>query len=120
MSGLALLIACLGLLGMVIYSLEQRTKEIGIRKISGATIWNVLLLVSKGYTKLIIIAFAAGAPLSYWLIQQWLQDFENRITPSVWVFVLTGLGILISSYLITGYHAVKASLTNPVDVLHDE
>ncbi len=120
MASLALLIACLGLLGMVIYTLEQRTKEIGIRKISGASIWNILVLVSQGYTKLIIIAFVAGAPLSYWLIQLWLQDFENRITPSVWVYILTGLGTLLFSFLITSYHSVRAALTNPVDVLRDE
>ncbi len=120
MAALTLLIACLGLLGMVIYTLEQRTKEIGIRKISGASIWNILVLISQGYTKLIIIAFAIGGPLSYWLIQQWLQDFGNRITPSVWVFVLTGLGTLLFSFLITSYHSVKAALTNPIDVLKDE
>lgn len=120
MAGLALLIACLGLLGMVIYTLEHRTKEIGIRKVSGAGIWNILVLISQGYTKLIIIAFAIGAPLSYWLIQQWLQDFENRITPSVWVFVFTGVGILLFSFLITSYHSVRAAITNPIDVLKDE
>jgi putative ABC transport system permease protein len=120
MAGLALLIACLGLLGMVIYTLEQRTKEIGIRKISGAGTWNILVLISQGYTKLIIVAFAVGAPLSYWLIQQWLQDFGNRIVPSVWVFALTGLGTLLFSFIITSYHSVKAALTNPIDVLKDE
>jgi putative ABC transport system permease protein len=120
MASLAILIACLGLLGMVIYTLEQRTKEIGIRKISGAGIWNILVLISQGYTKLIVIAFTMAAPLSYWLIQQWLQDFANRINPSVWVFVLTGLGTLLFSFLITSYHSVRAALTNPIDVLKDE
>lgn len=120
MASLALLIACLGLLGMVIYTLEQRTKEIGIRKISGAGVWNILVLISQGYTKLIVIAFALGAPVSYWLIQQWLQDFGNRIAPSLWVFVLTGLGTLLFSFIITSYHSVKAALTNPIDVLKDE
>jgi putative ABC transport system permease protein len=120
MAGLAILIACLGLFGMVIYTLEQRTKEIGIRKISGASIWNILVLNSQDYTRLIIIAFAVGTPLSYWLIQQWLQDFGNRIKLSGWVFVLTGLGILLLSFLITGYHSVKAALTNPVEALKDE
>jgi putative ABC transport system permease protein len=120
MAGLAILLACLGLFGMVIYTLEQRTKEIGIRKISGASIWNILVLNSQDYTRLIIIAFAVGTPLSYWLIQQWLQDFGNRIKLSGWVFVLTGLGILLLSFLITGYHSVKAALTNPVEALKDE
>ena len=120
MAGLALLIACLGLFGMVIYTLEQRTKEIGIRKISGAGVWNILVLVSKGYAKLIFLAFAIGTPISYWLIERWLRDFANRITPSASVFILTGLGILLFSFLITSYHSIKAALANPIDALRDE
>jgi putative ABC transport system permease protein len=120
MSALTLLIAGLGLLGMVIYSLEQRTKEIGIRKISGASVWNILVLLSHGYVKLIVVSFAVAAPLSYWLVQQWLQDFGNRITPSIWIFALTGIGTLILAFLITSYHSVKAALTNPIEVLKDE
>ncbi len=120
MAGLALLIACLGLLGMIIYTLELRTKEIGTRKILGATIFNILILISRGYTKLVIVAFVIGAPLSYWLVQQWLQDFGNRITPSVWVFALAGIGTLMFSFLVTGYHSVKAAITNPIEALKDE
>jgi len=120
LAGLALLIACLGLLGMVIYTLEHRTKEIGIRKISGAGVWNILILVSQGYARLIVIAFAVGAPLSYWLTQRWLEDFANRIAPSAWVFILTGLGTLLFSFLITGYHSTKAAMANPVDALRNE
>ena len=120
MAVLAILIASLGLLGMIIYALEQRTKEIGIRKVSGASVWNILKLISKGYTKLILIAFVIGAPFSYWLMQQWLSDFAYRITPSLWIFAVTGLGTLLVAMLITSYHSVKAALTNPVEVLKDE
>jgi putative ABC transport system permease protein len=120
LSGFAILIACLGLLGMIVYTLEQRTKEIGIRKVSGASVWDILKLISKGYTRLITLAFFISAPFSYWLMQKWLQDFAYRVTPSVWVFVLTGLGALIVAMLITSYHSVKAALTNPVEVLKDE
>ncbi|WP_422081568.1 ABC transporter permease [Ulvibacterium sp.] len=120
MAGLALLIACLGLLGMIIYTLELRTKEIGTRKILGASILNILILISRGYTKLVIVAFVIGAPLSYWLVQQWLQDFGNRITPSIWVFALAGVGTLLFSFLVTGYHSVKAAVTNPIEALKDE
>jgi putative ABC transport system permease protein len=119
-ASLAIVIACLGLLGMIVYSLEQRTKEIGIRKVSGASAWNILLLISKGYTKLIVLAFLLGAPLSYWLMQQWLQDFAFRITPSPVVFVSVGIGTLGIAMLITGYHSIKAALRNPVEVLKDE
>jgi putative ABC transport system permease protein len=120
MATLAILIASLGLLGMIIYTLEQRTKEIGIRKVSGASVWDILKLISKGYTRLIMVAFVMGAPFSYWLMQQWLSDFAYRITPSLWIFVITGLSTLLIAMLITSYHAVKAALTNPVDVLKDE
>lgn len=120
MAALGILIASLGLLGMIIYALEQRTKEIGIRKVTGASMWNILTLISKGYTKLIVIAFLIGAPISYWMMHQWLQDFAYRITPSFWIFLFTGAGTLLIAVLITSYHSVKAALTNPVDVLKDE
>ncbi len=120
MASLAILIAALGLLGMIIYTLEQRTKEIGIRKVSGASAIDILALISKGYTKLIVLAFLIGAPLSYWIMQQWLQDFSYRITPSLWIYGLAGVGTLLVAIMITGYHSVKAALTNPVDVLKDE
>lgn len=120
MASLAILIACLGLLGMIVYALEQRTKEIGIRKVSGASVFDILTLISRGYTQLILIAFVIAAPVAYWMMQQWLNDFSYRIEPSIWIFVLTGIGTLIVSILITSYHSAKAALTNPVDVLKDE
>jgi putative ABC transport system permease protein len=120
MATLAILIAGLGLLGMIIYALEQRTKEIGIRKVSGATVWDILRLISQGYTKLIGIAFLLGAPFSYWLMQQWLKDFAYRITPSFWIFIATGFSVLVVAILITSYHSLKAAMTNPVKVLKDE
>lgn len=120
MATLAIMIAALGLLGMIIYALEQRTKEIGIRKVSGATVWDILKLISQGYTKLILIAFVIGAPLSYWLMQKWLSDFSYRITPSLWIFAITGMSTLLVAILITSYHSMKAALTNPVEVLKDE
>jgi putative ABC transport system permease protein len=120
MALLAIIIAGLGLLGMIVYSLEQRTKEIGIRKVSGASVWNILTLISKSYTKLITVAFFIAAPLSYWMMNQWLQDFAYRVSPSVWIFALAGMGTLCIAMLITGYHSVKAALTNPVEVLKDE
>jgi len=120
MASLAILIASLGLLGMIIYSLEQRTKEIGIRKVSGASVYDILTLISKGYTKLIVIAFVIGGPVAYYLMQFWLMDFAYHIKPSVWIFVLAGAGTLLLAMIITSYHSVKAALTNPVDVLKDE
>lgn len=120
MATLAVLIASLGLLGMIVYSLEQRTKEIGIRKVSGASVYNILVLISKGYTKLILVSFLIGAPVSYYMMQFWLMDFAYAITPSAWIFILAGGSTLLLAILITGYHSIKAALTNPVDVLRDE
>ncbi|MBN8650454.1 MAG: ABC transporter permease [Cytophagales bacterium] len=120
MASLAILIAALGLLGMIVYTLEQRTKEIGIRKVSGASVLDILTLITRNFTMLVIIAFIIGAPLAYWLMEQWLQDFAYRITPSVWIFFGVGLGTLLIAILITSYHSVKAALTNPVKVLKDE
>lgn len=120
MASLAVLIAGLGLLGMIIYALEQRTKEIGIRKVNGASVWNILVLISQGYTKLIIVAFVIGAPISYWMMNQWLEGFAYHEKPSAWIFVTTALSTLLIAILITSYHSVKAALTDPVKVLKDE
>ncbi len=120
MATLAILIASLGLLGMIVYSLEQRTKEIGIRKVSGASVYNILVLISKGYTKLILIAFFIGAPLAYYMMQFWLIDFAYAIKPSAWIFILAGGCTLLLAVMITGYHSIKAALLNPVEVLRDE
>lgn len=120
MAGLAILIASLGLLGMIVYSLELRTKEIGIRKVAGASVWNILTLISRSYTLLILTAFALGAPLSWWMMDKWLSSFAYRITPSPWLFAGVGIGTLIVAISITFYHSLKAALTNPVDVLKDE
>ncbi len=120
MAILAVLIAGLGLLGMIVYSLEQRTKEIGIRKVSGASVFNILALISSGYTRLILLAFFIAAPMSYYMMQFWLMDFAYAITPSWWVFILVGGSTLLVAMLITSYHAVKAAMRNPVEVLRDE
>lgn len=102
MAGLAILIAGLGLLGMIVYMLEQRLKEIGIRKVSGASVFDIMLLISSGYTKLIALSFVVGAPIAWWMMQQWLQDFAYRIEPSPWIFVATAAGTLITAMAITG------------------
>lgn len=120
MATLAILIASLGLLGMIIYSLEQRTKEIGIRKVSGATAYNILVMISGGYTRLIVIAFFIGAPIAYYMMHFWLMDFAYAIKPSLWIFIIAGVCTLALSFAITSYHSLKAALANPVEVLKDE
>lgn len=117
---LAILIASFGLLGMIIFTLEQRTKEIGIRKVVGASVTNIWLLIVKDFTFLIVAAIVTSIPLSIWLLNMWLEDFNYKIELTPSVFVLAGGGMLILSLLITSYHVIKAALTNPVDVLKDE
>ena len=77
-------------------------------------------MISKGYTKLILIAFFLGAPVAYYMMQFWLMDFAYAIKPSAWIFIFTGACIFLLSIMITCYHSVKAALTNPIDVLRDE
>jgi putative ABC transport system permease protein len=108
------------ILSLTIYSLEQRTREIGIRKVSGASIPDILLLISRGYTLLIVIAFVIAAPIAYWMTDVWLRDFAYRVSPSPWIFLIAGLGTLAVSVLITGYHSLKAAIANPIEVLKDE
>ena len=120
LAGLAIMIASLGLLGMIIYTLEQRTKEIGIRKVSGASAFNIMTLISKGYIRLILVAFVIAAPVAYWMMHQWLLDFAYRVSPSPWIYITAGLGTVVLAILITSFHAIKASRLNPVTVLKDE
>jgi putative ABC transport system permease protein len=81
---------------------------------------DILALISRRYFRLIIMAFVIGAPVSYWIMQKWLQDFTYRITPSWWIFVMVGIGTLTIAILITSYHSLKAAMMNPVEVLKDE
>lgn len=120
MATLAILIACFGLLGVIVYALEQRTKEIGIRKVSGASVMDILKLITRSFVNLVLIAFLIGAPVAYLAMDNWLSEFAYRTELSAWIFGVTGLGTLAVAVLITSYHSLKAALTNPVDVLKDE
>ena len=114
---LSILIACLGLVGLASYMAEQRTGEIGVRKVLGATVSNVILLLSKEFTRLFVLAFVIGAPVGYYIMQGWLENFPYRIELSIWVFVFTGLAVLLITWLTVGYHALKAATANPVDAV---
>ena len=87
---LAILIACLGLFGLATYMAEQRTKEIGVRKVLGASVQNITAMLSQEFVKLVIIAALIAFPLAWWAMYQWLQDFAYRVNISWWVFVLAG------------------------------
>jgi len=117
---LAILIACLGLFGLVTYMAEQRTKEIGIRKVLGASVGNVVAMLSKDFLLLVGIASVLAFPVAWWAMNKWLQDFEYRVNISIWVFVLAGISALIIALLTVSFQAVKAAIANPVKSLRTE
>ncbi len=117
---LAIIVACLGLFGLVSFVTTQRTKEIGIRKISGAGVSNILLLLTKDFIKPILIAFAIAAPVTYYLLQQWLQDYAFKITISPWMFILPALVILILALVTISTQTIKVASANPVKSLRTE
>ncbi len=119
-SVLAIVIACLGLFGLATFMAEQRTKEIGIRKVLGATVNNVLTLLSKDFLKLVLIAFVVAAPVAWWGMNKWLQDFTYRTQISWWVFLLAGAAALVIALFTVSFQAIKAAITNPVKSLRTE
>jgi putative ABC transport system permease protein len=119
-SVLAILIACLGLFGLAAFVAEQRTKEIGIRKVLGASVNGLVGLLSKDFIRLVLISFVIAAPLAWWAMHKWLQDFVYRISIDWVVFVLAGLTALLIAVLTVSYQAIKAALSNPVKNLRTE
>jgi putative ABC transport system permease protein len=119
-SVLAVIISCLGLFGLAAFMAEQRTKEIGIRKILGATVPEVLFLLWKEFGKLILVSFVIAAPISYFVMAKWLQDFAYRTSMGISPFVLSGVLILIIAMLTVSYYSVRLALLNPADTLRYE
>jgi len=119
-AGLAIFIACIGLFGLSIYTAKQRTKEIGIRKVLGASVSQVTLLLSKDFVALVAIAIFIASPLSWWAANKWLQDFAYRINVSVWVFIIAGLSAILIALLTVSFQAIKAAIANPVKSLRTE
>lgn len=119
-STLAILIACLGLLGLASFTVERRTKEIGVRKVLGATVPGIVQLLSTEFTKPVLIANVIAWPVAYYVMSKWLQDFAYRIDIGLWVFLLAG-GLVLSIALLTiSSQAIKTALTNPVEALRYE
>lgn len=118
---LAIIIACLGLFGLAAYAAEQRTKEIGIRKVLGAGVSNIVGMLSKDFIKLVLIAIIIASPFAWWAMQKWfLQGFAYRQDISWWVVVFAGLGAILIAFVTVSFQAVKAALTNPVKSLKSE
>ncbi|HEX5171621.1 MAG TPA: ABC transporter permease [Cyclobacteriaceae bacterium] len=119
-AGLAIIISCLGLFGLASFVAEQRTKEIGIRKVVGASVFNLWKMLSKDFVILVIIACIISIPSAYHLMQQWLNTYEYRTDISWWVFGVTGVGALMITLATVSYQAITAALMNPVKSLRSE
>ena len=119
-AGLTIFVACLGLFGLVTFTAEQRTKEIGIRKVLGASVPSIFQLLSKDFLKLVIIAMLVATPVAWLVMNHWLQDFAYRIHITWWIFALAGFIALIIALLTVSFQAIKAAIANPVDSLRTE
>jgi len=119
-ASLAIIIACLGLFGLASFSAEQRTKEVGIRKVMGASVPAVTMLLTREFAWYVLIAFTVGAPVAYFGMQQWLNTFVYRTDFGIGTLFIVGLLALVIAVLTVGYQTVRAASANPVDALHHE
>lgn len=119
-SVLAIIIACLGLFGLSAFTISQRIREIGVRKVLGASLPSILLLLSKDFVKLVLIASIVAFPIAWWAMKNWLQEFSYRTTISWWIFVIAGAAALLVALLTIGYQAFRAAMANPVKSLRTE
>jgi ABC-type antimicrobial peptide transport system permease subunit len=110
----------MGLLGLVMFSAELRTKEIGIRKVLGASVASILRLLSKDVALLIIIAFCIATPLSLWISSNWLLSFEDRVSVGWWTFVISGMATLLITLGTISVQVIKSAMSNPVTCLRSE
>jgi len=116
----AIFIACLGLFGLVTYAAEQRIKEIGIRKVLGASVQEIVAMISKDFVNLVLIAFLIAFPVAWWMMNKWLQGFAYRIDIGWWVFALAGLLTIAIALVTVSFQAIKAAIANPVKSLRTE
>ena len=119
-AGMAILISCLGLFVLAAYTVERKTKEIGIRKMNGATITNVMVMLNKDFVKWVIISFLIGGPISYYTIKLWLENFAYKTELSWWIFVLTGILALGIALITVSWQSWRAAMRNPVEALRYE
>jgi ABC-type antimicrobial peptide transport system permease subunit len=119
-AGLAIFISCLGLYGLSAFMAEQRTREIGVRKVLGASLLNIVYLLSGGFTRLILIAIVIAIPLSWFAVNHWLEGFAYHINIGWAVFVLSSMAALIISWVTVSYESIKVAIVNPIKSLRSE
>lgn len=117
---LAVLVGCLGLFGLSGYTITQRTKEIGVRKILGATTTGIVAMLSKDILKLVAVAILLAVPFAWWAMDNWLQDFAYRTDIEWWVFAVAGIIAILVAFLTVSFQSVKAALANPIGALKSE
>jgi len=117
---LAIFIACLGLFGLASFTAEQRTKELGVRKVLGASVTGLVLLMSKEFAKWVLIANVIAFPIAYVIMNNWLQSFAYRINLTIWIFLATAGVAFAIAILTVSYQSIKASLANPIESLRYE
>ncbi|GAA4447030.1 ABC transporter permease [Nibrella saemangeumensis] len=119
-AGLAILIACLGLFGLATFTAERRTKEIGIRKVLGASVPSLISMLSFDFLKLVLVAILVASPIAWYAMSRWLEDFAYRIDMPWWVFVVSGIGALLIAFVTISFQSIKAAFMNPVTSLRAE
>jgi predicted permease len=117
---LAIFIACLGLFGLAAFTAEQRTKEIGVRKVLGASVSNIVTLLSKDFLKLVLIAIVVASPLAWWVMHEWLQSFSYRVNIGWWVFLVAGILAMVIALITVSFQSIKAALMSPAKTLKTE
>jgi len=119
-AGLAIFISCLGLYGLSAFMAEQRTREIGVRKVLGASLVNIVYLLSTGFTRLILVAIVIAVPLSWFAVNSWLQGFAYHINIGWTVFVVASISALVISWITVSYESIKVAVVNPIKSLRSE
>jgi putative ABC transport system permease protein len=119
-SAVAIVIACLGLFALTAFTAEQRTKEIGIRKVLGASVSSIVIMLSKDFGKLVLIAFVLATPFAWWGVNEWLQAYQYKVDVAWWVYVLAGVIAFGIAWITMSYQSIRAALSNPVKSLRSE
>jgi ABC-type antimicrobial peptide transport system permease subunit len=117
---LAIFISCLGLLGLAMFTAEQKTKEIGIRKVLGASIPSLFVLLSREFLVFVIIAMLIASPIAWYAMEQWLEEYAYKINISWWMFVIAGFAALVIALLTVSFQAIRAAIANPATSLRSE
>jgi putative ABC transport system permease protein len=120
LTALIILVASLGLFGLTLLLFQQRAREVGIRKVLGATTGKIVMLLSKDFLKLIAISFVVASPIAWWAMHQWLQEFAYRIHIGWWIFFVAAVVALLTVLFTLIFHAIKAAVTNPLKSLRTD